>query len=307
MSVNRSPREQAEKLTAEERDRRVLKLYEQVAEVEQRLIPTGLHVFGQVSGTDARADMLRMVASFARPEANTRALTELIAEGLGLQAYAALASAAREDEAALRSRERVDTLATSAIKLFIAEGTAAAVRWLEHSAHVNGAEAIAIFNLLEKISAALETNNELDALMRSLRGEYIEPGPGADIVQNPGILPTGRNTHAVNPYTVPSAIAFARAEGVVHHLLERHRLERGRYPRSMALVRWGLDNIKTQGEGVAQALWLLGVRPVRDAMNRATAVEVIPLETLGRPRIDVVMTVSGIVRVLFGATFHPLD
>jgi magnesium chelatase subunit H len=307
MSVNLSPHKGAEKLTAEERDRRVLRLYEQVSEVEQRLIPTGLHVFGQVSNVDARVDMLRMVASFERPEAGARALTELIAEGLGLQAYTSLSSAAREDEAVLRSREYVDELAAAAIKLFIAEGTAAAVKWLEHSAHVNPAELVAVFKLLETISAELETNGELEALMRALRGEYIEPGPGADIVQNPGILPTGRNTHAVNPYTVPSAIAFTRAEVVVNHLLERHRLERGRYPRSMALVLWGLDNIKTQGEGVAQALWLLGVRPVRDAMNRATAVEVIPLEKLGRPRIDVVMTVSGIFRDLFGATINLLD
>ncbi|MCA1555906.1 MAG: cobaltochelatase subunit CobN, partial [Acidobacteria bacterium] len=143
--------------------------------------------------------------------------------------------------------------------------------------------------------------------MRALRGEYIEPGPGADIVQNPAILPTGRNTHAVNPYSVPSDLAFARAERLVRLLLERHRSEHGRYPAAMALVLWGLDNIKTQGEGVAQALWLLGVRPVRDAMNRVADVEAISLEKLGRPRIDVVMTVSGIFRDLFGATMGLLD
>ncbi|MBA3767050.1 MAG: cobaltochelatase subunit CobN, partial [Acidobacteria bacterium] len=109
------------------------------------------------------------------------------------------------------------------------------------------------------------------------------------------------------PYTVPSEIAFTRAEAVVNSLLERHRTEHGRYPRAMALVLWGLDNIKTQGEGVAQALWLLGVRPVRDQLNRATEVEVIPLEKLKRPRIDVTMTVSGIFRDLFGATMGLLD
>jgi magnesium chelatase subunit H len=72
-------------------------------------------------------------------------------------------------------------------------------------------------------------------------------------------------------------------------------------------VLWGLDNIKTQGEGVAQALWLLGVRPVRDALNRATEVEIISLEELQRPRIDVVMTVSGIFRDLFAPTMTLLD
>src|SRR5205814_8824845 len=109
------------------------------------------------------------------------------------------------------------------------------------------------------------------------------------------------------PYAVPSRLAFARAERVVGTLLERHRQERGRYPRAMALILWGLDNIKTQGEGVAQALWLLGVRPLRDGMNRVGGVEAIPLGRLGRPRVDVVMTVSGIFRDLFGATMLLLD
>jgi len=143
--------------------------------------------------------------------------------------------------------------------------------------------------------------------MRALRGEYVEPGPGADIVQNPLVLPTGRNTHAVNPYLVPSQMAFARAEHTADTLLRRYFDERGRYPRAMALVLWGLDNIKTQGEGAAQALWLLGVRPVRDALNRATEIEVVPLEELKRPRIDVVMTVSGIFRDLFAPTMALLD
>jgi magnesium chelatase subunit H len=305
--LNNSDHMKTNKLAAEERDRRVLALYEQVSEVEQRLIPTGLHVFGRVSAEHSRAEMLRMVASFERPEANARALTDLVAEGLGSPAYTALIKAGQRDEAALGARERIDEIVASAIARFIALGTASAVEWLAASAHVNRTEALAVFQLLERISTELAVNHELEALLRALRGEYIEPGPGADIVQNPSILPTGRNTHAVNPYTVPSAIAYARAEPVVKRLLERHQLERGRYPRAMALVLWGLDNIKTQGEGVAQALWLLGVRPVRDAMNRATEVEIIPLEELGRPRIDVVMTVSGIFRDLFGATINLLD
>jgi magnesium chelatase subunit H len=75
----------------------------------------------------------------------------------------------------------------------------------------------------------------------------------------------------------------------------------------MALVLWGLDNIKTQGEGVAQALWLLGVRPVRDALNRVADVAPLTLERLGRPRIDLVMTVSGIFRDLFSPTMLLLD
>jgi magnesium chelatase subunit H len=289
------------------RDRRVLELYEQVREIEERLIPTGLHVFGRVSEEGARADMLRMVASFERPESNARALTDMLSEKLCGASYETLLKTCREDESQLILRERVDDAARAAIELFIKSGTEATLAWLSETARVNADEARPVFVLLERISEQLRSNNELDALARALRGEYIEPGPGADIVQNPSILPTGRNTHAVNPYTVPSEIAFTRARITVDSLLERYRSEHGRFPYAMALVLWGLDNIKTQGEGVAQALWLLGVRPVRDAMNRATGVEVIPLDQLGRPRVDVVMTVSGIFRDLFGATMGLLD
>jgi magnesium chelatase subunit H len=305
--VNDKKTNTSEELSARERDRRVLALYEQLLEIEQRLIPTGLHVFGRVPETGARADMLRMVASFDRPESGARALPDLIAEGLGLGPYAELLQGQSTTETQISERERVDKMASQAIELFISSGVEEAVRLLHVEASVMPEQSRPVFALLEKISRQLESNDELDALSRALSGQYIEPGPGADIVQNPFILPTGRNTHAINPYTVPSEIAYARAERVVNSLLERHRTEHGRYPRAMALVLWGLDNIKTQGEGVAQALWLLGVRPRRDQLNRATEIDVIPLEQLNRPRIDVTMTVSGIFRDLFGATIQLLD
>src|SRR5207237_9652022 len=97
------------------------------------------------------------------------------------------------------------------------------------------------------------------------------------------------------------------AETVVTALRDRHVKEQGRYPEAIAMVLWGMDNIKTQGESVAQALWLLGMAPKRDSLNRATELEVIPLERLGRPRIDLVMTVSGIFRDLFGPSMALLD
>jgi magnesium chelatase subunit H len=290
-----------------DRDRRVLDLHDRLVEIEQRLIPTGLHVFGRPSVGSERADMLRMVASFDRPEAKTRALPDLVADGLGIN-YPRISRQSRPiSEEELKQRERIETIVTSAIHTFIANGVEAASSQLENSANVKPEDSRPVLLLLEKISQQLETNVEIEALLRAMRGEYIEPGPGADIVQNPAILPTGRNTHAINPYSVPSEVAFARAEAVADSLLERYQSEHGRYPRAMALVLWGLDNIKTQGEGVAQALWLLGVRPVRDGLNRVTQVAPIPLAELKRPRIDVVMTVSGIFRDLFSPTVELLD
>jgi magnesium chelatase subunit H len=255
-------------------DAKVFALYEQLVEIEQRLIPTGLHVFGRASSAGEKTDLLKMIASFERPEAGARALPE--------------------------------DLVDEAVRRFVEHGTDAALAFLQTKG-LDAETTRPVFALLETVTTKLQTNNEIDSLMRALRGEFIEPGPGADIIQNPDILPTGRNTHALNPYGVPSAMAFARSEAVANSLLTRYKQENGRYPEAMALVLWGLDNIKTQGEGVAQALWLLGTRPVRDALNRTTSVEIIPLSELGRPRIDVVMTVSGIFRDLFSPTVQLLD
>jgi magnesium chelatase subunit H len=289
----------------EERDRRVLELWERVLEVEQRLIPTGLHVFGRAAGERECADLLRAVASFERPEYGALSLNDLVSEGLGLGSYEHLLR--DKTEQGWHARARVDEAVRVSIEVFLHEGTTAACSLLESSSRVESVESLKVFELLGRIREQLLTSGEMDGLTRSLRGEYVEPGPGADIVQNPSILPTGRNTHAVNPYAVPSHTAYERAGRVVDTLLERHRTEHGRQPRTMALVLWGLDNIKTQGEGVAQALRLLGVRPLRDSLNRVTEVEPVSLEELGRARVDVVMTVSGIFRDLFGATMMLLD
>lgn len=294
-----------------DRDRRVLELYEKVLEIEQRLIPTGLHVFGQAPDDPELGDLLRMVASFDRPEFDVRSLPDLVAEGLGLADYATLLKESADSEQRLMERERVEALVSKAVSVFLKDkrdaGIKPAVDLLSEEASVSEEQSSRVFELLAKIKEQLETNHELDGLTRALRGEYIEPGPGADIIQNPNILPTGRNTHAVNPYSVPSASAIRRAEPIAKALLDRHLEEAGRYPETIAMVLWGIDNIKTEGEAVAQVLWLLGVTPRRDAMNRATDVDVIPLEKLGRPRIDIVMTVSGIFRDLFGATMTLLD
>ena len=290
-------------MISSERDARVTQLYEQLIEIEQRLIPTGLHVFGRAAELKEKTDLLRMVASFDRPERGARALPRLVAEGLQITGYEQL----QQEGGTSETKQLIDEIVAESVSRFCESGSDGAVDHLTSRANVDRTAALATFSLLAKISAQLDSNHEMESLLRSLRGEYIQPGPGADIIQNPDVLPTGRNTHAVNPYSVPSRAAFTRAKQTADALLRRYLDEHGRYPRALALVLWGLDNINTQGEGVAQALWLMGVRPVRDALNRATEIEVIPLAELGRPRMDVVMTVSGIFRDLFAPTMALLD
>jgi magnesium chelatase subunit H len=296
-------------LSAHERDRRVLELYERLLEIEERLIPTGLHVLGRPPDQREAGDMLRMVASFDRPELQMRSLPDLVAAGLGLPSYPDVLKQSAQSEESLKQRERIDSVVSASIQLFLSPegGPEAATEFLQRTASVAAQETSKIFALLGRIRDQLLVNSELDSVVRALRAEYITPGPGADIVQNPDILPTGRNTHAVNPYGVPSPAAFQRGEAVARGLLERFRAQHSCYPEAVGVVLWGMDNIKTQGESVAHVLWLLGVRPRRDALNRVSDVEVLPLDQLGRPRIDVVLTVSGIFRDLFGTTMELLD
>ena len=125
-----------QRLTKIERDRRVLELCEQVAEIEQRLIPTGLHVFGRASVEQERADLLRMVASFDRPEANARALPQLIEENLQIISASTSNDEVSLSEKHLQARERVEALTREAIGRFLQDGTDGACAWLETTARV---------------------------------------------------------------------------------------------------------------------------------------------------------------------------
>lgn len=144
------------------------------------------------------------------------------------------------------------------------------------------------------MDAALQSDSELTGLMRALSAEYIAPVPGGDLIRSPEILPTGRNIHAFDPFRMPTA--FAMREGAVQaqKILDAHPT----LPRSVAMVLWGSDNIKSDGGPIAQALALIGAVPRFDAYGRLSGADLIPLSEVGRPRIDVVMTLSGIFRDL---------
>lgn len=140
----------------------------------------------------------------------------------------------------------------------------------------------------------LQENAEVPALLRALSGRFIPPVPGGDLIRSPEILPTGRNIHAFDPFRMPTAFALRDGAAQAERLLAAHRT----LPRTVALVLWGSDSIKSDGGPIAQALALIGARPRFDHYGRLSGADLIPLSELGRPRIDVVMTLSGIFRDL---------
>lgn len=140
----------------------------------------------------------------------------------------------------------------------------------------------------------LETDHELPALMTALNAQFIAPVPGGDVIRAPEILPTGRNIHAFDPFRMPTAFAMRDGALQADELLKTHAT----LPRSVALVLWGSDNIKSNGGPIAQALALMGCVPRFDNHGRLCGANLVSLAELGRARVDVVMTLSGIFRDL---------
>jgi magnesium chelatase subunit H len=146
----------------------------------------------------------------------------------------------------------------------------------------------------ETARAHLQSSVELDGVMRGLNGQFIQPVPGGDVIRAPDILPTGRNIHAFDPFRMPTAFAMQDGAQQAEELLRTH----DGLPKTVALVLWGSDNIKSNGGPIAQALSLMGAKPRFDANGRLCGADLISLEQLGRARIDVVITLSGIFRDL---------
>ena len=196
-----------------------------------------------------------------------------------------LAAVASEDRGLAEDGERLEALASGreARTLIAADDDEARRSLMER---------------LEAFNRALSEDSELPGIVRALDGGFIRPVAGGDILRNPDTLPTGRNLHGFDPFRIPSAYAMKTGQDQAQDLLDRIRQETVDWPNSIAIVLWGSDNLKNEGQPIAQALHLMGARPRVDSYGRLCGAELMPLEELGRPRIDVVITLSGIFRDL---------
>ena len=154
----------------------------------------------------------------------------------------------------------------------------------------------------------MQTEDELTNLIKGLNGEYIPPAPGGDLLRDgAGVLPTGRNIHALDPYRMPSQGAYLRGREIAKKIIEQNLGENGSYPETVALMLWGLDAIKTKGESIGILLELVGAEPVKEGTGRIVRYELVSVEKLGHPRIDVLGNLSGIFRDTFVNIIELLD
>ncbi|KAK1317878.1 hypothetical protein QJS10_CPA05g00850 [Acorus calamus] len=325
------PRE-GEELSAKERDSVVGKVYSKIMEIESRLLPCGLHVIGEPPTAMEAVATLVNIAALDRPEEGINSLPGILAETVGRDiedVYKGNDKGVLADVELLRqiteaSRGAISTFVDRttnkkgqvvdvAEKLGSMLGFGAGEPWVQYLSKTKFIRADreklrTLFEFLAECLKLIVADNELGGLKQALEGSYVEPGPGGDPIRNPKVLPTGKNIHALDPQSIPTAAALQSAKVVVERLIERQKADNGgKYPETIALVLWGTDNIKTYGESLAQVLWMVGVRPIADSLGRVNRVEPVSLEELGRPRIDVVVNCSGVFRDLFINQMNLLD
>ncbi|VAH42995.1 unnamed protein product [Triticum turgidum subsp. durum] len=324
--------DEGEELPANERDLVVGKVYGKLMEIESRLLPCGLHVIGEPPTAVEAVATLVNIAALDRPEENIFSLPGILAATVGRTIEDVYRGSDKGILADVELLKQITEASRGAVGAFVEKttnskgqvvdvtnklssilGFSLSEPWVEYLSQTKFIRADrdklrTLFGFLGECLKLIVADNELGALKTALEGSYVEPGPGGDPIRNPKVLPTGKNIHALDPQSIPTAAAMKSAKIVVERLLERQKADNGgKYPETIALVLWGTDNIKTYGESLAQVMWMLGVEPVTDGLGRVNRVEPVSIEELGRPRIDVVVNCSGVFRDLFINQMNLLD
>ncbi|WP_019631915.1 cobaltochelatase subunit CobN [Actinomadura atramentaria] len=266
-----------------------------LCEVKDVQIRDGLHVLGVAPSGDARVDLVLAMLRARQLWGGSVTLPGL-REALGLDE----SGAARGDTDAVEAQAR---------------GLVAAMEergWDASAADdiADGAVAdILRFAATEIVPRLDRTADEIAMVLHALDGGYVPAGPsGSPLRGLVNVLPTGRNFYSVDPKAVPSRLAWDTGRAMADSLLSRYREDTGDWPQSVGLSVWGTSAMRTSGDDVAEVLALLGVRPVwDDASRRVTGLEPIPLDELGRPRIDVTVRISGFFRDAFPHVVAMLD
>ncbi|AQW47956.1 cobaltochelatase subunit CobN [Streptomyces violaceusniger] len=274
-----------------------------LCEVKDAQIRDGLHVLGTAPAGLARVNLVLAILRARQIWGGTSALPGL-REALGLDESAATRTGA--DEAEERARALVQAMEDAE---WAPEAVEKAVLTLPEEQRP-GVSAILDFAAREVVPRLAATTDEIDHAVHALAGGFVPAGPsGSPLRGLVNVLPTGRNFYSVDPKAVPSRLAWETGQALADSLLERYRADNdGQWPKSVGLSLWGTSAMRTSGDDVAEALALLGVRPVwDDASRRVTGLEPVPLDQLGRPRVDVTLRISGFFRDAFPHVVGLLD
>ncbi|WP_183094232.1 cobaltochelatase subunit CobN [Nocardioides stalactiti] len=267
-----------------------------LCEIKDVQIRDGLHVLGQAPEGEARVNLVLAILRAAQVWGGRAHAVPGLRAALGL---APDAPTTEVDRVEAEARELVEAMEK-------AGWDPARVEDLHGVAEVRQVLAFAATEVVPRLA---RTTDELDHTLHALAGGFVPSGPsGSPLRGLVNVLPTGRNFYTVDPRAVPSRLAWQTGQAMADSLLQRYLDDEGTYPTSVGLSVWGTSAMRTSGDDIAEVLALLGVRPVWDeASKRVTDLHVVPLEELGRPRIDVTVRISGFFRDAFPHVVAMLD
>ena len=295
-----------------------------LCELKEAQIRDGLHIFGTSPQGTQRRDTLLALGRYACADGQgaNAGLIDALARDLRIDHLldpatvdwaapwtgprAALLEAASDApwRHAGDTRERLEMLAGSLVAGVCEANAVECEVSLPHTAKVLARLANDVLPSLDACGV-----EELRQFRRALEGRFVPPGPsGSPSRGRPDVLPTGRNFYSVDTRAVPTQAAWSLGMKSAQQLIERHLQEHGDYPRAVGLSVWGTATMRTGGDDIAQALALIGVRPKWAAgSQRVIDFEIMPVEALDRPRIDVTLRVSGFFRDAFPNVMHLFD
>lgn len=267
-----------------------------LCEIKDAQIRDGLHVLGQAPDGAARVNLVLAILRAAQVWGGEAHAVPGLRSALGLKEGEAVAAV---DAIEQRARALVEAMEAGGWDPATADG-------LHDDPEVRRVLRFAAEQVVPRLR---RTTDELDAVLHALDGGFVPAGPsGSPLRGLVNVLPTGRNFYTVDPRAVPSRLAWQTGQAMADSLVQRYLQETGDYPSSVGLSVWGTSAMRTSGDDVAEVLALLGVRPEWDEMSRRVSdLRVVPLDELGRPRIDVTVRISGFFRDAFPHVVAMLD
>ncbi|MCQ1528365.1 magnesium chelatase subunit H [Lutispora saccharofermentans] len=266
-------------------------LEKELYRIGQSLIPRGLHIFGEAYDEEEAKDYAMAVAGYDRGEC--KSLRRIMAEEEGMDYDEVLKN---NDVSALKI---FDAKAKKAVEEYLSKGLEKGA----HSPEDSKSTIKYILSMMEKTGS----NNEMKGLLEVLNGKYLQAKLAGDTIRNPEVLPSGYNLFQFDPRFIPTRAAWKRGFEIAENTLKKYKEDQGEYPQSTAVILWGLETSRTQGETVGQILGYLGVRLKKMKNAWEPAYEIIPPEELNRPRIDVVINICGFFRDMFPNIIEELN
>ncbi|RKY36722.1 MAG: cobaltochelatase subunit CobN [Candidatus Omnitrophota bacterium] len=291
----------------------IKRTHEVLTRLRTSLIPDGMHIFGENPKGEGKLEFINSILKYDSGDGLSirKVLFELMGEDLDFALKNPSYMSKIHKKTYSELIKELDSLSLEFIRRFLngEEVISVAKDILKDKLkNIKEDKLLKLKEKVEDISRRIDETDEVGSLLSGESAEFIEPGPSGLITRGRAdVLPTGRNFYSLDPKKIPTSSAWKVGKRLTDALIEKFRQDSGRFPENIAMVWFSSDIMWADGEEMAQIMYLLGVKPTWEINGRVNGFEIIPLKELKRPRIDVTIRLSGIIRDSFPECVELLD